>query len=160
VTSELWPSGELICSKSFFSKVVSAKVDHYSDPTTIMYCPDLMVLIYFGILGLRPSSFLILAFHFIDRTINMTPKIFLRSDESCPLRNICGLHFPSTLLDPTISILFEVFLGLDDSCPLRDFDLRVILLILNPFLLKRSASKLTTVDLTVPLFYSRSMNNT
>jgi hypothetical protein len=49
---ELWPSGELICSESFFSKVVSVEVDHYYDPMTIMYCPDLMVLIYFGTSGL------------------------------------------------------------------------------------------------------------
>jgi hypothetical protein len=57
----------------------------------------------------------------------MTPEIFLISDDSCPLRNICGLHCPSTLLNPMVGILCEVFLGSDDSCPLRDFGLRVIL---------------------------------
>jgi hypothetical protein len=93
---------------------------------------------------------------YIYRTINMTHEIFLKSDDSCPLWNICCLHFPSTLLDPTVGILSEVFLGSDDSCPLRDFILLVILLVLNPFLPRWSTTKLTTVDLTVPLFYSRS----
>jgi hypothetical protein len=152
VTSELRRSGELICYESFFSELVSTEVDHYSDPTTIIYCPYLMVLIYLGNLGLRSSSLLIISFHFIDWTVNMTPEIFIRSDDSCPLQNICGLHCLSTLLDPMVSILFEVFLILNDSCPLRDFILRVILHILNPFLQKWSASKLTIVDLMVPLF--------
>jgi hypothetical protein len=49
----------------------------------------------------------------------MTTEIFLKSDDSCPLRNICGLQCLSTLLDPTVSILSEVFLGLDDSYLLR-----------------------------------------
>jgi hypothetical protein len=40
-------SGEFTCSQSFFAKVVSTEVDHCSDPTIIMYCPDTMVLIHF-----------------------------------------------------------------------------------------------------------------
>jgi hypothetical protein len=125
-----------------------------------MYCIDLMVLIYFDTSRIQPSYFLILSFHFIDRMINMNPKIFLRSYNSCPLQKICGLHCPSTLLDPTVGILSEVFLKSNDSCPLRDFGLRVILLILNPFLPKSSILKLTTVDITVPIFYSISMTKT
>ena len=70
------------------------------------------------------------------------------------------LSYPSTLLDPMVGILSKVFLGSNDSCQLWDFGLRVILLILNPFLPKWSALKLTTVDLTVPLSYSRSTTNT
>jgi hypothetical protein len=44
--------GEFTFSQPIFIEVVSDEVDHYFDPTTIMYFLDLMVLIYFGTSGL------------------------------------------------------------------------------------------------------------
>ena len=49
MASELGPLGDFTCSQLLFSEVVSGEVDHHLDPTVIMYCPNLTVLIHFGL---------------------------------------------------------------------------------------------------------------
>jgi hypothetical protein len=49
MASELWPSSDFTCSLLHFSEVVSVEVDHHLDPMVIMYCPDLTILIHFGL---------------------------------------------------------------------------------------------------------------
>jgi len=77
VTSMLRPLGELICSESFFVEVVNIEVDHYSDPTTIMYCLDPMVLIYF-----RAPTVIFLTSRF---TRSVTSSQLLTWNECCSL---------------------------------------------------------------------------
>jgi hypothetical protein len=84
MTSSFGALSEFTCSQPF-----SAEVDHCSDTTTIMYCPDLMVRIHFRTLGLWPSSEIICSESFFVEVVSAKVdrccrKIPLRIGE-CPL---------------------------------------------------------------------------
>jgi hypothetical protein len=65
-------------------------------------------------------------------------ECFLRSYGLCLLCDICGLLCPSTKHDLTVLISPRVFFRSDGPYLLQDFGLRVMLLVLNPFLPKWS----------------------
>jgi hypothetical protein len=101
MTSELRPSGEFTCSQPILTEVVSVEVDHYTDPTVIMYSPDLMV----------PS----LTRKGLNRSNDYREFGYSRISGIFPC-----LSYPSTFLDPMVGILSEVFLRSYGLCLLRD----------------------------------------